>query len=349
MTDAAKLLGGPQVVPARGPGKDQPPLSGEKATEFGDLLAAVEQLADLQAEGIVEIDANGLPVPVADNPIVPQGEAIPDLGSLIAKLEATEPELLEGEAGRAQTFVPTTLGQRGRSTDFRPLDLTRSGPKGFDAQPLPLVTPAQPKSVSPPNSSIQPGHLRAEPLVAIEALQVASETTPSRGEPSARLPDVQAPKIESTVSATPRLESALQQHASQETSNPVVRQLAQNIQTLVRGDLERMRFDLYPEELGRVSIQMQKTSGATKIVIVTETPQAFEALQRGASGLQLSLSQAGFDPDEMTFEQQSQRGERETAEDRRERDDRRPFDEPDDDKRVAVIRPAQAEDRGLFL
>ncbi|MEO1043194.1 MAG: flagellar hook-length control protein FliK, partial [Pseudomonadota bacterium] len=94
---------------------------------------------------------------------------------------------------------------------------------------------------------------------------------------------------------------------------------------------------------------MQKTAAATKIVIVTETPQAFEALQRGASGLQQSLSQAGFDPDEMTFEQQSERGERETAEDRREREGRGRLDDSDDDKRVAVIRPAQAEDRGLFL
>ncbi|MEO1656218.1 MAG: flagellar hook-length control protein FliK [Pseudomonadota bacterium] len=337
MTEAAQLLGGPKVVPARGPGKDQPPTSGEEASDFGNLLAAVEQLAELQAEGVIEIDANGLPVPT-------QGEAVPELGSLIASLEAARPEILDAEAG-AQTFVPRTLGQRGRAADFRPLDLSRPTqtftPTPVSEQTLQGVPAVQPAALQ--------GQQAGEPLQGFEILQQAAQNATARTDIKVQLPEPQTPKIESTVAATPRLEAALQQQGTQETSNPVVRQLAQNVQTMVRGDMERMRFDLYPEELGRVSIQMQKTSGATKIMIVTETPQAFEALQRGASGLQQSLSQAGFDADEMTFEQHSQRGEREAAEERRDRDERRPFDEPDDEKRVAVIRPAEEADQGLFL
>lgn len=339
MTDAAQLLGGPKVVPARGPGKDQPQTGGEEATEFGNLLAAVEQLAELQAEGVIEIDANGLPVPT-------NGERAPELGALVASLEAVKPEILEAQAG-AQTFVPRALGQRSRGPDFRPLDLSRPSAapalrpitEQTQQQTLQAVPTAQPVAVQ--------GQVAGEAVQGFEVLQQAAQR--ARGELAAKLPEPPAPKIESTVAPTPRLEAALQQHGSQETSNPVVRQLAQNIQTVIRGDMERMRFDLYPEELGRVSIQMQKTAGATKIMIVTETPQAFEALQRGASGLQQSLSQAGFDPDEMTFEQHSERREQETAEERRDRDERRPFDDTDDEKRVAVIRPAQPQDSGLFL
>ncbi|MEO1042443.1 MAG: hypothetical protein AAFX52_09135, partial [Pseudomonadota bacterium] len=215
MTDAAKLLGGPQVVPARGPGKDQPPLRGEQASDFGDLLAAVEQLAALQAEGIVEIDANGLPVPVTDGQVLPQGEPIPDLGSLIAKLEAARPEVLDGEAGAAQTFVPTALGQRGRSGDFRPLDLGRSGSPVITPQPLQAVSTDKPIANAVQNVAVQPAHLRAEPIAALEALQVAAEQGSARGELTATLPEGSAPKIESTVAATPRLGAMLLQRSFQ--------------------------------------------------------------------------------------------------------------------------------------
>ena len=339
MTDAAQLLGGPKVPAVRGPGKDQPPVSGEERADFGDLLAAVEQLAELQAEGVIELDPQGFPIPVAGADLLGQGEKLPNLGALIARAQAVDPEILDGQAG-AQTFIPKALGQPGRASNFKPLDLSRAADASA-VQTRPSTLPQEQAALAP--------YLRGDAVQAVEVLQTAAAGNGARGELAAKLPDGQPPKIESTIAPTPRLDAALQQHGSQETSNPVVRQLAQNIQVLVRGDMERMRFDLYPEELGRVSIQMQKTAGATKIMIVTETPQAFEALQRGASGLQQSLSQAGFDADEMTFEQHSQRGERETAEERRERDDRRPFDETDEDRRVAVIRPAEPEDRGLFL
>ncbi len=340
MTEAALLLGGTKVVPTRGPGKDQPQLTGEEATAFGNLLAAVEQLAELQAEGIIELDANGRPVPV--NP-----EQAPELNALIANLEAARPEILDAEVG-AQTFVPRALGQRGRGTDFRPLELSR--PQFNQAQSARPITEQTLQAIQSPYQQGLPNQAGGQAADSMEILQQIAQNGPARGELSSQLPEGQAPKIESTVAPTPRLEAALQQHGSQETSNPVVRQLAQNVQTMVRGDMERMRFDLYPEELGRVSIQMQKNAGTTKIMIVTETPQAFEALQRGASGLQQSLSQAGFDPDEMTFEHHGDRREQETAEERRERNDHhRPFDETDDEKRVAVIRPAEAADQGLFL
>lgn len=341
MTEAALLLGGTKVVPTRGPGKDQPQLTGEEATAFGNLLSAVEQLAELQAEGIIELDANGRPVAV--NP-----EQAPELNALIANLEAARPEILEAEAGaQAQTFVPRALGQRGRGTDFRPLELSR--PQFKQAQAPRPITEQTLQAIQAPQQQGLPNQAGGQAADTIEIVQQLAQNSPARSELSSQLPEGQAPKIESTVAPTPRLDAALQQHGSQETSNPVVRQLAQNVQTMVRGDMERIRFDLYPEELGRVSIQMQKNAGTTKIMIVTETPQAFEALQRGANGLQQSMSQAGFDPDEMTFEHHGDRREHETAEERGERNDHRPFDEPDDEKRVAVIRPAEAADQGLFL
>ncbi|MEM9809748.1 MAG: flagellar hook-length control protein FliK [Pseudomonadota bacterium] len=343
MTEAAKLLGGTQVAPARGAGPNQRQAGGHasEAAGFAALLMAVEQIAALRAQGALQVGEQGqlLPQPGTQT-------ASPELQALLAQLD---PETLQ--------TVQTQIANRAGGANPFANTLQPGTPKTGD-RPQPLPQNPQPASNVPTSAVVgaqrsadqlahQPAHLQpqqpgAAPNGANAGVPLAEVITATT--------EQNQPKIESSIAGAPRLDAAIAQQATPETSNPVVRQVATNLQTLVRGDLERIRFDLHPEDLGRVSVQMQKVGGVAKVIIVAETAQAFEALQRGASGLQQSLSQSGFDPDEMIFEQRGEdRREREAAEERRERQGDSAQDEQNDERNLAVIRPMGEDDRGLFL
>jgi flagellar hook-length control protein FliK len=137
-------------------------------------------------------------------------------------------------------------------------------------------------------------------------------------------------------------------------SSAVVRQVATNLQFITRGDVERLRFSLHPEELGRVEIQLQKSGSVTRVTIVTETAQAFDALARNAGGLQQNLSQAGFETDDLRFshreEEQPNEGRRGAYEERRDRHPQHRSDRDQDERREVLVRPAvSAADRQIFL
>lgn len=326
MAETAILQPSKPLVPgARGPQRDAPggQGGGEGAeAAFASLLVAVEQIAAQGDRVIAPTRAAGA---VAEG----QGTA----AQILARLQGEGPSSLVRDLQRLAQGEGAGRQEAGPAAPVRPLqqagmapDLPRAPSRSDFQIQLPLMQPG--------------GQNPADPaLVTVE---------------EARLPQQAQPKLQSgegQIASVPRLEAALQQHASQETSNPVVRQVATNLQVVARGEMERIRFDLYPEDLGRVHVQLQKNGGVTRLTIVTETPQAFEALARGATALQLNLGQAGFETDDLVFEQREEReGQERPADERQERPDRR-LDGRDqqEERREVMIRPAGREDRGLFL
>lgn len=332
----------PMVPHARGPQKDaaQGQQNGEGAEGgFTALLVAVEEIAALG--GQIAVQAPAVPLQAGR-----QGQSA--LGQLEGAFQAVRSELnpLSG-----QVTAPT-------GEAIVPLGRAANAPQ----------TPRQPQSPLFPATDAN-GQARGEGQVnqAVQPLDPNHPGAQARGpmnpadQAAARLAEEfrqvqqtqgQGPKLESQIASSPRLEAVLGQQTSGETSNPVVRQVATNLQYVARGEMERVRFDLFPEELGRVQIQLHKSGAVTRLTIVTETAQAFEALQRGAGGLQQSLQQSGFDADDLVFDHREGRGEGRQSEmqERREREERRPYEEQmQEERREVLVRPAGPNDRIVFL
>ena len=324
MTNAA-VLTSTNVTPTRGFAQSQrnPSEQGTGAeAAFAALLGQVEQIASTGDQVLTTEAASPLQVLRTNTLQNPGFQTAPE-GSLLARLEA---------APATATGKPTPTLQLNQ---VQPRLDGAARREVVDVRPL-----VQPAAQSPAAASA----LLPE---AIQGVQNIAED-PQLQE---QLKGNSAPKLETQVASSPRVDATLAQQSSTETSNPVVRQVASNLQHIVRGDFERVRFDLFPEELGRVQVQLQKSGSNTRLLIVTENPQAFEALQRGAQGLQASLQQSGFDADDLQFQHQGERGEhREATDERRERrDDHRSETDPQE-RREVIVRPAlTSADQALFL
>ncbi|GGY50936.1 flagellar hook-length control protein FliK [Parvularcula lutaonensis] len=336
--NAASILSPSQnaaVIPAKGLGQGLRQNAGQQQggegaeAAFSQLLVAVEELA-AQGTQVIAENAAAARLQGQGQPLKILTEAGPALGR---DLTGVAQSAVATVARALPTDKPIGQIKQGSPLDQLIQQQTQQGAERREVLPLrPLVQPGQ--------APVQnPAMMLAEEA---EAALINRQTAP-------------AVKLEGQVASMPQVEAALAQQSSGETSNPVVRQVATNLQYVARGEMERVRFDLFPEELGRVQVQMQKTNGATRLVIITETAQAFEALARGAHGLQQSLQQAGFDADDMRFEHRDGEGgqrEQQQADERRERhESRRGFDEAlDDERREVIIRPAiSSEDRRVFL
>ncbi|NNU17390.1 hypothetical protein HK107_13745 [Parvularcula sp. ZS-1/3] len=311
------------VTPMKGlgQGQRQPGQGGEEAAAgFTALLVQVEEIAALAGQAIT---GEVLPQqPVLQN--APQGNA---LGFETRGL-GRDLTLPQGQAQPVQASqVP---GQQLRPGELRPIGQLPDGAVRREA------VLQQPLAQNGPVTPLDPA------MIAVEEAKLADQ----------RL--APPPKLETQIAAAPRVDAVIQQQATPETSNPVVRQVAANLQYMARGDMERVRFDLFPEELGRVQIQLQKSGAVTRVTIVTETAQAFEALARGSTALQQNLAQSGFDPDELNFMSRDGREEQREAfaDERRERreDARREGDGEEAPRREIHVRAASTpQDRLLFL
>ncbi|MEE4211076.1 MAG: flagellar hook-length control protein FliK [Parvularcula sp.] len=325
MPSTAQLFAGPSAIPpaqSKGQGAGRQTPSGDEA--FSLLLQAVEEIAaeataaaagqptarqatpprhampmlqgDLAAltEGLVTIGSSGDPVTAeAEVPAASlfDPHALRPLPETMTTVETLSNSDLPGEAaagalkgdrdGLLQSLTDTFRDRGARKGE------ARQDVRGPELRPLPA------------HASAQAHDQRALLEAKLEAL---AQMRDDRGAGEA---GKSAPELGKTQGAetAAKLDVTAQAQAASETSNPVVRQVAQNLQYVVRQGLERLRIDLFPEELGRVQVQLQKSGTVTRLTIVAESPQAFEALQRGAGGLQFALQQSGFDADEMVFEQ----------------------------------------------
>ena len=356
MSDAALLTPTkPAVTPNRGlaQGQRQPTEQGAETAQgqgFSELLVEVEELAlngeQVVLPGLQAIDA--LRVALLENPQVQQALQAVQQQQLPTGVQAdlieAMPAIANGKSPRLVTSeqqLPTGVqgvqGVQGAQRAVAPLQHNIEGQvrrEVVELRPLATAANTAARPVNPLETALQNPALMAEELQLTEQL---------RG--------TVAPKLETQIAATPRLEATLAQQAGHETSNPIVRQVATNLQFVARGEMERIRFDLHPAELGRVQVQLQKSGAVTRLTIVTETAQAFEALARGATGLQASLQQSGFDPDDLQFEhREGGSDQREAAEERRERrEDARRESDPTE-RREVLVRPAvSAADQALFL
>lgn len=327
MAEAALILSSPAAAqPARAMKPIQDHGSSERdaaRSGFSDLLDAIEQVAsEGQQVELAELDVSPLTTPVPPQVLPSQAGGDQLLNAVVEKMSS----LAANAQGNRQRVSPFS--------EIRPL-LTpvAAPPAGHGRELQSYLTSAQ--------SQLTPTQLAT--LTAVEDVQVqAQQQNPA---------DLAASKLESQVAATPRIEAALSQGTSAETSNPVVRQVATNLQYIARGDLERMRIDLHPEELGRVQVQLQKSGALTRVLVVTETAQAFEALKAGAGGLQQSLAQAGFDADEVRFETREDReqGRQTEADERQERREGHDAHDEREERRELVIRHYEFTGRTVLL
>ncbi|NRA29280.1 MAG: flagellar hook-length control protein FliK [Parvularculaceae bacterium] len=328
MAEAALILSSPAAAqPARAikPVQDNGSTEGDAARSgFSDLLEAIEQVA---AEGqqveFVELDVPPLTTPV------PQ---------VLSQAQTGSEQLLSTVVQKLGALAANGENPRQRVSPFSEI--------------RPILTPGASTEQHSQGAELQAYMTRAQgqltpsqlaTLTAVEEVQAqAQQQNPA---------DLAAAKLETQVAATPRLEASLTQAASGETSNPVVRQVATNLQYVARGEMERMRIDLHPEELGRVQVQLQKSGAVTRVLVVTETAQAFEALKAGAGGLQQSLSQAGFDADEVRFETREDReqGRHAEADERQERRQGRDAGEEREERRELVISHYEFTGRTVLL
>lgn len=340
--NAASILSPSQnaaVTPAKGLGQglrqgagQQQGGQGQEAA-FSALLVAVEELAAQGTQVIAKNAAAAAGQPQGQ--IQPQGLQLGIEGGLALGRDLTGlPQ--QGTAGASQALPTAKPADKAPAKSPLQLLVESQTQQGAERRETllqrPLVQPAQ------TNLAQNPAAVLAEEA---EAALINRQAAP-------------AVRLEGQIASMPQVEAALAQQSSGETSNPVVRQVATNLQFVARGEMERIRFDLFPEELGRVQVQMQKTAGTTRLVIITETAQAFEALARGAHGLQQSLQQAGFDADDMRFEHREGQGDhRQQQADQKNdrRDDHRAWDETlEDERREVIVRPAISfEDRRVFL
>ena len=354
MSDAALLTPTkPAVTPNRGlaQGQRQPTEQGAEAAQgqgFSALLGEVEELAlngeQVVLPGLQAIDA--LRASLLENPQVQQIQQALQAAQQQQLPAAVQTDLIEAAPAIASGKAPRLVTSEqqlptGAQRAVAPLQHNIEGQvrrEVVELRPQATAVNAAARPVNPFENPLQ--NAAQNPALLAEELQLTEQ-----------LRGTAAPKLETQIAATPRLEAALAQQAGHETSNPIVRQVATNLQFVARGDMERIRFDLHPAELGRVQVQLQKSGAVTRLTIVTETAQAFEALARGATGLQASLQQSGFDPDDLQFEhREGGSDQREAAEERRERrEDARRESDPTE-RREVLVRPAvSAADQALFL
>jgi len=323
MAEAALILSSPAAAPsarAVKPVQDNGSLEGEGASSgFSDLLEAIEQVA---AEGQeVDVAEAGIALPAtAQNSL---------LSTVVSKHRA-----LGGQGQPAQQRVTPFSEIRPLLTPTDRMERTPVNPAlkdGLNVQAY--LTRAQ--------GNLTPAQIAA--LTAVEDAQLPPQQ--QQGGESA------LPKLETQIAATPKIEATLAQGTSGETSNPVVRQVAANLQYVARGEMERMRIDLHPEELGRVQVQLQKSGTLTRVVVVTETAQAFEALKAGVGGLQQSLSQAGFEADEVRFESREDRenGRQAEADERQDRREGREARDDAEERRELIVRTSDFTGRTVLL
>jgi flagellar hook-length control protein FliK len=132
---------------------------------------------------------------------------------------------------------------------------------------------------------------------------------------------------------------------------PVAQQVAHQIAPQLRHQMEQIRFDLYPVELGRVTVRLRMRETGAQLVIAVEKPAALEALRIGIGHLQSNLAQAGVEIEsrsvslQLAADGQSQEG-------GRGRDDQRPGTK--DAQAQADLKPEDAHGRddapgALFL
>lgn len=324
MADAAMLTSSkPALTPGKGAGQGQKQPAGGEQPAGGGFTALLNEVEDIAASG----------GPVAFQ-VVPLPQPVSRKAISAGDISFTESLMPKTQPGEKASLLDAL---KGRSLPIRPID-------GQTSPSLQQTARAELRQ-----DMLQP-HLSVRgPQVPQQELALAPVSIDDT-DMAARI-ETAVPKFTSQVAATPRLEAAIQQQATPETSNPVVRQVASNLQYLARGEMERIRFDLYPEELGRVQIQLQKSGAVTRVTIVTETAQAFEALARGAGGLQQSLQQSGFDADDLTFEHREHRDGDQQAE-AEERRERRGRGQPaaGEERGEVLVRPATTpQDRLLFL
>lgn len=282
---------------------------------FSDLLNAIEEVVSASDQVVA----------------VPQEAPAPLPGGFMPFAGGAAPERGDGQAYRLTPFkeIRSLI-----NAELKPLPARRDpvAPGARGSADLPFLTGQQP---------LTPSQIAA--LGGIEEAQVLPRTVSPQ--------DIAAFRAEIQPVLSTRTDASLAQQATHETSNPVVRQVAANLQYVARGEMERLRFDLHPEELGRVQIQLQKTGTITRVTVVTETAQAFELLKSGAHALQQNLAQAGFDADDLHFESREDRGEGRQAEadERREQNERRAAREELEERREFVVRAADRRDRTIFL
>ncbi|MEM9840166.1 MAG: flagellar hook-length control protein FliK [Pseudomonadota bacterium] len=297
--------------------------SDQSKSGFTDLLSAIEDVAQ-SSDQVVAVPVE---VPAAQ---------LPQTALTASAL-----------GGDAQQKAPEAY----RLTPFKEIRLlidaeTKPLPERRVTVDLASQVQGKPASADLPFLTSQQSPLTPSQIAALGGLEEA-QVLPRTMTPQ----DIAAVKAEIQPVLTGRADSASLPQAPVETSNPVVRQVATNLQYIARGDVERLRFDLHPEELGRVQIQLSKSGTLTRVTVVTETAQAFEMLKAGAHSLQQDLARAGFDADDVRFESREDRGEGRQAEadERREREDRRAEREEAEERREILIRAANRSDRTIFL
>ncbi|MEM1381387.1 MAG: flagellar hook-length control protein FliK [Pseudomonadota bacterium] len=311
-------------------GQDTDRDADRDGSDFAQLLSAIETVASTADQVVSGTEVTAQAAFVTNTPPVAPG--------LRATGLATNGLLNEGRRltpfSEIRPLVQTEPQPQKRVGDVRvPSDLAQNNaPQG--AERAFLTSQQQPLSPA-----------QAAALANIEGVETNSRALQQ---------DIASLKPDSQIASTPRIEAALAQQAAPETSNPVVRQVATNLSFVARGEMERLRFDLHPEELGRVQIQLQRTGTVTRVTVVTETAQAFEALKQGAQSLQQSLADAGFDTDDLRFQSGEDRGDgrQRQADERQDRDERarRSADLNETEERTqVVIRPADQRDRVVFL
>ena len=178
----------------------------------------------------------------------------------------------ERVAGRAVTpgavdVSPTTqvarsgyaaAGQNARNAQ-NAHNMMKAGQSAPPAEMQQSATVSSDAKAAPP-----PDAMAAAPAAASSAAGAASAAGPSRG-------------------------AALPQH--------LTLKVAENIAHVSRGEMEQVRFDLRPPDLGQVSIRMQIRGGAARIVVAVEQTAAYDAMRASAGSLQQALQESGLDVD----------------------------------------------------
>ena len=308
-----------------------------KADDFPGLMGAIDRVAENSARKLA--GRAGQPAETSVTPNTAAGQRVSpfsELGPLLrGPATTTNPVTMTGPVpakGFGQGAPEPTRGQDPAGQPVLvspdgPQPIVR-GPKAPISLPFPVQTPGTGAEAPSGGAPLSPAQLAA--LAGYEEVSTASQQQQNTPEPAAT-------KLEPQIASTPRPEAVLAQTAAGETANAVVRQVATNLQYVARGEVERLRFDLYPEELGRVQVQLQKAGAVSRLFVVTETSRAVELLRSGLQSLQQSLADAGFDADEVIFGSRDDEGGSDLY-DRRDGNGRRwPFGD-DAERREVLIR-----------
>lgn len=282
--------------------------------------------AAMQAQGTQASDPSGGPLPGT----LPGAAESTDLAAAIPPRSAASMADTTMSPGQAASLPGPRPLSRDASGGAQP-NATASGPSGNGADPgngrnqgaLPISdapsvngqsTNAQGANTQGANSgqagavpgnqtSSDPAAALADPMPGGAAPKQASAADPSiaigSGEMGASVAAPQA-TLNQAVNATGASRAA--DGASR--GSPAVNQIAVQVRHAAATGLDKIRIQLWPEHLGRVDVRLEIDDGGTlKALILSDSPETMDLLQRDARSLDRALQDAGLktDPNSLQF------------------------------------------------